>query len=105
MSQQYPQFKEGTYYVPLQVSSSSVPETELLTQDPRPFIPPPTSPTPNSTYISVVPIVEINLRWYVEEMQIIYEWDNFIIEESRPKRTIQAKRRFELLVLAGELDL
>lgn len=91
---QSPQYKERLENE-LSLASQSVsviPQSEKDTtqvpQNPQPLIPPSANPISRSTHFSMIPLGEINLMWYVEGTQVIYEQDNYITKASHPMRTI-----------------
>lgn len=75
-----PQSKKGkeqsSHHVP-------TPTLEVLSQHDQTF---------DSTHVSMKPINQVNLRQYVEGIQLLYEKDSFVTETSRPKWEIYKER-------------
>lgn len=51
-----------------------------------------------------MPILEVNLRWYVVGIKVLYEQDSFITEAGRPTRYFWDERRIELSGITGGLE-
>lgn len=57
--------------------------------------------TSDSTYVFEESIDKVNLRWCMEDLQILYERDSFISETSHPIRAIYKEKLIDLSWLAG----
>lgn len=73
-STKVPQSKEGTIQTSHQEPSAK------------------TTQTSDPTHILTELIFEVNLRWCVEGLWMLYERDNFVTEIGHPKRTIYKER-------------
>lgn len=87
------------------VSSSSAPATQPFTYDPQPPSPLQAEKSFESTHTSVVPIDEVNPKWCVMEMYMIYNWDSFISEEGQRMRSIQQEKGIEIVGIVGVPNL
>lgn len=100
-----PQFNKGTTKVSYKVSLFFTPTTQQSTHDSYPTIPKPADPKSISRYVSVVPIDDINPRWWLEGLQHIYERDINIKNMSQPKKGIVSKKMIDLVGLIRASDL
>lgn len=96
----YTQSKEDINQVPQKLVSSSAYNVSQIAQDTLALVLPLSIPGYDSTHISIMTIAEINLRWYVQGMQHIFDRDSHILKAGQPKRSIPSKRRIDLTEIA-----